>query len=345
VQRPDRTRVISESAIMLRLLCWLLLLVSPTCAVWGEGRELLNVSFDPTRVVYERLNRIFIDEWKTKSGEEIALYQSHGGSGKQARSVIEGLEADIVTLALSYDIDHIAKRSLLPTNWSERLPYKSVPCSSTIVFMVRRGNPKGIRDWKDLASSDISIVMPNPKTSGGARWNYLAAWGYGMKKLGNEGRTREMVAQMLANVPVFDTGARGSMTTFLHREIGDVLVTWESEARDMARLHPEGGFEIVIPSVSIKAETPVAVVDRNVKRHKTEGVAKAYAEFLFTPLAQRVFAESFYRPSDPKIAREFKSSFPELDLLTVEKDFGGWAEAQRVHFDDDGTFDQLYKVR
>jgi sulfate/thiosulfate-binding protein len=330
---------------MLRLLCWLILIVSPAFAASGEARELLNVSFDPTRVVYERLNRIFIEQWRGKSGERIVLYQSHGGSGKQARSVIEGLEADIVSLALSYDIDHIAKRGLLPMNWSERLPYKSVPCSSTIVFMVRRGNPKRIRDWKDLASPGVSVVMPNPKTSGGARWNYLAAWGYGMKKIGDERRTREMIAQILANVPVFDTGARGSMTTFLHREIGDVLVTWESEARDMMRLHPEGGFEIVVPSISIKAETPVAVVDRNVKRHKTEDVAKAYAEFLFTPVAQRVFAESFYRPSDPEIAREFASSFPVLQLLTIDNDFGGWTEAQRVHFDDGGTFDQLYKVR
>lgn len=310
----------------------------------AEDRELLNVSFDPTRVVYERLNRIFIDQWRAQSGEDIVVYQSHGGSGKQARSVIEGLEADIVTLALSYDIDHIAKRGLLPMNWSERLPYKSVPCSSTIVFMVRRGNPKKIRDWEDLAVPGVSVVMPNPKTSGGARWNYLAAWGFGMKKMGKEDPTRAMIAQILANVPVFDTGARGSMTTFVHREIGDVLVTWESEARDMAKLNPDGEFEIVVPSISIRAETPVAVVDTNVKRHKTEELAKAYVDFLFTPQAQRVFAESFYRPSDPDIGREFESSFPKLQLLTVDQDFGGWAEAQRVHFDDGGTFDQLYKI-
>ncbi len=330
---------------MLLRLCLLMLILLPTFAAAADRRELLNVSFDPTRVVYERLNRIFIEQWKAKSGGELIVYQSHGGSGKQARSVIEGLEADVVTLALSYDIDHIARRGLLPLNWSERLPYKGVPCSSTIVFMVRRGNPKEIRDWKDLASPDVSVIMPNPKTSGGARWNYLAAWGYGIKSTGDQGRTREMVSRILANVPVFDTGARGSMTTFVHREIGDVLVTWESEARDMLRLSPEGEFEIVVPSISIKAETPVAVVDTNVKRHETAEVAKAYVDFLFTPVAQRIFAESFYRPSNPDIGHEFASSFPEVQLLTIDGDFGGWAEAQRVHFDDGGTFDQLYKVR
>jgi sulfate transport system substrate-binding protein len=322
----------------------LVLLLLQVAAASAEDRELLNVSFDPTRVVYERLNPIFTQEWKSKTGEDVVIYQSHGGSGKQARSVIEGLEADVVTLALSYDIDNIAKRGLLPLTWKERLPHKSVPCSSTIVFMVRRGNPKGIHDWVDLAGSGVAVVMPNPKTSGGARWNYLAAWGYGMRKLGDEGRSREMIAKILANVPVFDTGARGSMTTFLHREIGDVLVTWESEAREILSLYPGGDFEIVVPSVSIKAETPIAVVDRNVQRHKTDKVATAYAEFLFTPAAQRIFAESHYRPSDLNVQREFASSFPNVKLLTIDEDFGGWSEAQKIHFDDGGTFDQLYSL-
>jgi sulfate/thiosulfate-binding protein len=311
----------------------------------AESRELLNVSFDPTREVYERLNRLFTEEWRSKTGESVVVYQSHGGSGKQARSVIEGLEADIVSLALSYDIDNIAKRGLLPLTWRERLPYKSIPCSSTIVFMVRRGNPKGIKDWNDLATAGIAVVMPNPKTSGGARWNYLAAWGYGMRKFSDEGRTREMIAKILSNVPVFDAGARGSMTTFVHREIGDVLVTWESEAREMLGTEPHGDFEIVVPSISIKAETPVAVIDKNVQRHKTETAATAYAEFLFTPVAQRVFGESHYRPSDPNVRREFAASFPEVQLLSVDVDFGGWAEAQKMHFDEGGTFDQLYTVR
>lgn len=332
------------SSVKLKALPIVLFLAIISCirSTAAETTELLNVSFDPTREVYERLNRMFIEEWRSKTGENVVVYQSHGGSGKQARSVIEGLEADIVTLALSYDIDNIAKRGLLPLTWRERLPYKSIPCSSTIVFMVRRGNPKGIKDWGDLAAPGVAVVMPNPKTSGGARWNYLAAWGYGMRKLGDEGRTREMITKILANVPVFDAGARGSMTTFVHREIGDVLVTWESEAREMLDSDPHSDFEIVVPSITIKAETPVAIIDKNVQRHKTEKVATAYAEFLFTPEAQRVFGESHYRPSDPSVQREFVASFPQIQLLSVDADFGGWSEAQRIHFDEGGTFDQLY---
>jgi sulfate transport system substrate-binding protein len=310
--------------------------------VRAEKRELLNVSFDPTRKLYERINRGFIQLWRERTGEELVVYQSHGGSGKQARSVIEGLEADVVTLALSYDIDNIAQRGLIASTWKERFPYGSVPCSSIIVFLVRKGNPKAIRDWPDLARKGVEVVMPNPKTSGGARWNYLAAWGFGMKRLGDEPRTRELVASILANVRVFDTGARGSMTTFLHREIGDVLVTWESEARELLSVDPDGSFELVVPSVSIKAETPVAVVDANIRRHKTEAVASAYVEFLFSPAAQRVFAEAHYRPSDAAVRAQFESSFPAVQMLSIDVDFGGWAEAHRVHFSEGGTFDRMY---
>jgi len=331
--------------LLFNSLALLLSSVSVVEDVRAEKRELLNVSFDPTRKLYERINRAFVQVWREKTGEEVVVYQSHGGSGKQARSVIEGLEADIVTLALSYDIDNIAQRGLLAATWRDRFPHGSVPCSSIIVFLVRKGNPKAIRDWQDLAKKGVEVVMSNPKTSGGARWNYLAAWGFGMKRFGDEPRTRELVASILANVPVFDTGARGSMTTFLHREIGDVLVTWESEARELLSKDPDGGFEMVVPSISIKAETPVAVVDANIKRHKTEIVATAYVEFLFSPTAQRVFAESHYRPSDADVRTQFESTFPAVHMLTVDQDFGGWKEAHRVHFSEGGTFDQMYGVR
>jgi sulfate transport system substrate-binding protein len=310
----------------------------------AEPIELLNVSYDPTREFYEEFNADFIKHWKEKTGQDVTITQSHGGSGKQARSVIDGLKADVVTLALAYDIDVIAEKGkLLPADWQKAFPHNSSPYTSTIVFLVRKGNPKQIKDWDDLVRKDIQVITPNPKTSGGARWNYLAAWAYSKNKFaGDEAKIKEYMAALFKNVPVLDTGARGSTTTFVQRGIGDVLISWENEAFLAEKEIGKGQFEIVLPSISIKAEPPVAVVEKNAARKGTVELAKAYLEYLYTPGAQELAAKHYYRPSDPTIYAKFAAKFPKLNLVTVD-DFGGWKEAQKTHFDDGGTFDQIYK--
>lgn len=309
----------------------------------AEPVKLLNVSYDPTRELYAEINPAFAKAWKTASGQDVAIDQSHGGSGKQARSVIDGIEADVVTLALAYDIDAIAEKAkLLPRDWQARLPNSSTPYYSTIVFLVRKGNPKGIGDWGDLTRPGVGVITPNPKTSGGARWNYLAAWGYALRRNGNdEAKAWDFVARLFANVPVLDTGARGSTTTFVQRGIGDVLLAWENEAFLSIKEFGSDRFDIVVPSLSIKAEPPVAVVERNARRHGTEAVARAYLEFLYTADAQAIIARNFYRPSLEQVAAAHAASFPKIELFTIESVFGGWAKAQAVHFADGGVFDQI----
>jgi sulfate transport system substrate-binding protein len=303
---------------------------------------LLNVSYDPTRELYQDVNAAFVKQWKAKTGQDVVIRQSHGGSGKQARSVIDGLEADVVTLALAYDIDAIANAGLLAKDWQRRLPQNSAPYTSTIVFLVRKGNPKKIRDWSDLARPGIAVITPNPKTSGGARWNYLAAWGYALRQPGgNEVQARDLVARIYKNVPVLDTGARGATVTFVERGIGDVLVAWENEALLAARELGKGKFEIVTPSTSILAEPPVAVVDRVAGKRKTAAVAKAYLEFLYTPEGQELAAKNGYRPRDAALATKYASQFPKVTLFTIDQVFGGWAKAQKTHFDQGGVFDRL----
>lgn len=304
---------------------------------------LLNVSYDPTRELYQDVNKAFAAQWKAKTGDNVLVKQSHGGSGKQARSVIDGLEADVVTLALAYDIDEVAdKGRLLPREWQQRLPHRSAPYTSTIVFLVRKGNPKGIKDWDDLAKPGIGVITPNPKTSGGARWNYLAAWGFAKQKYGSDAKAAEFVGKVLANVPVLDTGARGSTTTFVERGLGDVLLAWENEALlALKELGPDK-FDIVAPSVSILAEPPVAVVDKVVDKRGTRAVAQAYLEFLYTPQGQELAGQNYYRPVDEKAAAKFAGQFPKVKLFTVGAAFGGWAKAQKEHFADGGSFDRLF---
>ncbi len=305
--------------------------------------SLLNVSYDPTRELYQDFNKAFAAHWKTKSGDDLKNKQSHGGSGKQARAVIDGLAADVVTLALAYDIDEIANRGLIAKDWQKRLPHNSAPYTSTIVFLVRKGNPKGIKDWNDLARPGISVITPNPKTSGGARWNHIAAWGYALKQPGgNEKTAQEFLTKIYKNVPVLDSGARGSTTTFIERGIGDVLVTWENEALlAIKELGPEK-VEIVSPSISILAEPPVAVVDKVVDRRGTRKVAEAYLQFLYTDEGQEIAAKNYYRPIDEKIAKKYATQYPKLKLFTVEEVAGGWNKAQKTHFADGGVFDQIY---
>ncbi len=306
---------------------------------------LLNVSYDPTREFYSELNAAFSKDWQAKTGESVTIRQSHGGSGKQARSVIDGLEGDVVTLALAYDIDEISiKGGLLPTDWQQRLPYNSAPYTSTIVFLVREGNPKGIKDWDDLAQPGVSVVTPNPKTSGGARWNYLAAWGYALRQPGgNEDKAREFVARLYRNVPVLDSGARGSTTTFVERDIGDVLLTWENEAFLAVEELGKNRFERVTPSSSILAEPPVALVDKVADRHGTRTAAQAYLEYLYSSVGQELAAKHYYRPRDPAVVERYRNRFPTLNLFTIDEAFGGWAKAQATHFKDGGTFDQIYQ--
>lgn len=308
--------------------------------------SLLNVSYDPTRELYQDYNTAFAKYWKNKTGDTVAIKQSHGGSGKQARTVIDGLEADVVTLALAYDIDTIAaKPGLLAKDWQSRLPNNSTPYTSTIVFLVRKGNPKtkDLKDWDDLATKNVSIVTPNPKTSGGARWNYLAAYGYELKKTdGDEAKAKEFVKAIFKKVPVLDTGARGATITFVQRGIGDVLIAWENEALQSLQEAGKDKFEIVVPSLSILAEPPVAVVDRGVKRHGTEAAAKAYLEYLYSPEGQEVVARNFYRPRLESVAQKYAAQFPAVKLFTVDELFGGWQKAQKAHFSDGGTFDQIY---
>ncbi|MFO1033316.1 MAG: sulfate ABC transporter substrate-binding protein [Hyphomicrobiales bacterium] len=307
---------------------------------------LLNVSYDPTRELYKAINDAFAAEWKAKTGEVVTVNQSHGGSGKQARAVIDGLKADVVTLALAGDIDAIAsKGKLLPQDWAKRLPHNSTPYSSTIVFVVKKGNPKGIKDWGDLVKDGVQVVTPNPKTSGGARWNFLAAWAWANKALGgDEAKTTTFIADLYKHVPVLDTGARGSTTTFAERGVGDVLISWESDAFLVQDEFGADKFDIVVPSLSINAETPVALVDENAKANGTEKVAQAYLEFLFSPPAQKIAAHLHYRPSDPSAADPADlAKFPKLDLVNINDAFGGWDAAQKKYFADGGVFDTIYK--
>jgi sulfate transport system substrate-binding protein len=310
----------------------------------GSAVEILNVSYDPTREFYDDVNTAFARSWKAKTGQEVRIKQSHAGSGKQARAVVDGLEADVVTLALGYDIDAIVPSGLLPPDWQARLPHKSTPYTSTIVFLVRKGNPKGIKDWDDLAREGVAVITPNPKTSGGARWNYLAAWGYELKRSGgSEAKAKEFVGRLFKNVPVLDSGARGSTTTFVEREIGDVLLAWENEALFAVNKLGAGKLEIVVPSVSILAEPPVAVVDKVADKRGSRAVAQAYLEFLYTDDGQRLSAKHFYRPRTESILAEQKS-FPKVNLFTIDELFGGWQKAQKEHFADGGIFDQIYQT-
>jgi sulfate transport system substrate-binding protein len=322
---------------------------TPACTTDPSARPdtLLNVSYDATRDLYREINRAFGEHWRARTGREALISQSHAGSGKQARAVIDGLDADVVTLALAYDIDAIARHTrLLAADWQARLPYQSTPFTSTVVFVVRAGNPLNIRDWPDLVRPGVAVITPNPKTSGGARWNYLAAYGYALRAHGgDDAGAREFVRRLYRNVPVLDAGARGATTTFLHRGIGDVLLAWESEAFVAAGDAGEGRVEIVWPSVSIVAEPPVALINGNAGRNGTRAVAEAYLDYLYSSEGQRIAARHFYRPRDSGVAAEFGDRFPNVEMFSVDEAFGGWARAHAAHFADGGTFDQIYGVR
>jgi sulfate transport system substrate-binding protein len=306
--------------------------------------SLLNVSYDPTRELYGEFNTAFAKQWKEKTKEIVTINQSHGGSGKQARAVIDGLDADVVTLALAYDVSALAEKNLIPADWQKRLPHNSSPYTSTIVFLVRKGNPKQIKDWNDLIKPGVAVITPNPKTSGGARWNYLAAWAYALKQPGGtEEKAKEFVGKLYGNVKVLDSGARGSTTTFTERGIGDVLLAWENEAYlAVKELGPEK-FDIVTPSLSILAEPPVSVVDKVVDKRGTRKVAQAYLEYLYSPEGQEIAARNYYRPRDAKVAAKFAKQFGKVNLITIDDVFGGWDKAQKTHFADGGTFDQIYE--
>jgi sulfate/thiosulfate transport system substrate-binding protein len=327
-----------------KMILGLSLLAGPALTNGGPV-TLLNVSYDPTRELYTDFNSAFTKYWKTKTGQELIIRQSHGGSGKQARSVIDGLQADVVTLALAYDIDAIAdKAKLLPTDWQKRLPENSSPYTSTLVFLVRKGNPKKIKDWNDLVRPGISVITPNPKTSGGARWNYLAAWGYALKKNGNdEAKAKEFITRLYKNVPVLDSGARGSTTTFVERGIGDVLINWENEILQVLKERGQDKFELVAPSISILAEPPVSVVDKVVDKRGTRAVAQAYLEYLYSEEGQEIAARNFYRPRNPQVAARHSAQFVKMNLFTIQDVFGGWQKAQKTHFADGGMFDQIYQ--
>lgn len=306
-------------------------------------KTLLNVSYDPTRELYQEFNAAFAKHWQAKNNEKVTIRQSHGGSGKQARSVIDGLEADVVTLALANDINAIAEKAkLLPENWQARLPLNSTPYTSTIIFLVRKGNPKAIKDWDDLARPGVAVITPNPKTSGGAQWNYLAAWQYGKRKFGDEGKVKEFVGNIYKNVPVLDSGARGSTTTFVERGVGDVFISWENEAFLALKEYGADKFEIVIPSLSILAEPPVAVVDKVADKRGTRQVAQAYLEYLYSEEGQEIAAKHFYRPTLDKVAEKYAGKFPKIELFKIDEAFGGWKNAHKAHFADGGTFDQIY---
>jgi sulfate/thiosulfate transport system substrate-binding protein len=313
----------------------------------GGDVELLNASYDPTRELYADFNKKFAEYWLKERGQKVKVKQSHGGAGKQARAVIDGLEADVVTLALSYDIDQMAaKAQLIPASWQRRLEHNSSPYTSTIVFLVKNGNPKQIKDWDDLVRPGIQVITPNPKTSGGARWNYLAAWGYALKKPGGtEASARTLVEKLYKNVPVLDSGARGATTTFVERGIGDVLLAWENEAILAVKEIGKDKFELVIPSLSILAEPPVTVVDKYADKHGTRSVAEAYLEYLYSPEGQEISAKHYYRPRNVEILKKYEAQFPKLKLFTIDELFGGWAKAQKRHFDDGGVFDQIYKPK
>jgi len=321
----------------------LIVLAAALISTAASAKDFLNVSYDPTREFYKEVNTRFAAEWKAKSGESLDIKTSHGGSGKQARSVIDGLEADVVTLALAYDIDSIATQGkLLPANWQKRLPDNSSPYTSTIVFLVRKGNPKGIKDWGDLVKPGVAVITPNPKTSGGARWNYLAAWEFAKRKYGGEDKAREFVKKLYENVPVLDTGARGSTTTFVQRGIGDVFLSWENEAFLAVNELGKDKFEIVVPSLSILAEPPVTIVDKNVDKHGTRKSAEAYLQFLYSPTGQKLAAKHYYRPRKPEQADPADiARFPKSEPFTLDSVFGSWAKAQTTHFGDGGVFDQI----
>jgi sulfate/thiosulfate-binding protein len=311
-------------------------------SAWAD-KAILNVSYDPTRELYQEYNNAFAKYWEQKSKEKVTIKQSHGGSGKQARSVIDGLEADVVTLALANDINAIAEKAkLLPLDWQARLPHNSTPYTSTIIFLVRKGNPKGIKDWNDLARPGVSVITPNPKTSGGAQWNYLAAWEFGKRHFG-EAKAKEFVADIYKNVPVLDSGARASTTTFVERGVGDVFISWENEAFLAIKELGAGKFEIVVPSLSILAEPPVAVVEKVVDKKGTRAVAEAYLQHLYSEEGQEIAARNFYRPTDAKVAAKYASQFPPIKLFKIDEAFGGWKNAFKVHFADGGTFDQIYQ--
>jgi sulfate/thiosulfate-binding protein len=306
--------------------------------------QLLNVSYDPTRELYQQINSAFAQRWQAATKQPITIKQSHGGSGKQARAVIDGLPADVVTLALGYDVDAIASKGLIASNWESRLPNNSTPYYSTIVLLVRHGNPKHIEDWDDLIRPDVKVITPNPKTSGGARWNYLAAWGYAQHKYGSPEKAKLFMAKLFRNVPVLDSGARGSTTTFVERGQGDALIAWENEALLATNKLRPGKFDIVVPSVSILAEPPVAVVDKNVDKHGTRAAAEAYLKFLYTPEAQDIIARKYFRPRNAQVAAKYRAQFPNVKLFTIDRNFGGWARAQAIHFNDGGLFDQEYEA-
>jgi sulfate transport system substrate-binding protein len=324
-------------------------LVAATLCVQAASADvtLLNVSYDPTRELYQDFNDAFAKHWKATTGEAVTIKQSHGGSGKQARAVIDGLQADVVTLALAYDVDALFERGkLIPKDWQKRLPNNSAPYTSTIVFLVRKGNPKQIKDWDDLVKPGISVITPNPKTSGGARWNYLAAWGYALKKNNrDEAKAKDFVTRLYKNVPVLDSGARGSTTTFVERGIGDVLIAWENEAFLAVKELGKEKVELVVPSTSILAEPPVSVVDKMADKHGTRKVAQAYLEYLYSPEGQDIAGRNFYRPRVEAIAAKYAAQFPKLNLFTIDEVFGGWQKAQPTHFADGGVFDQIYQAK
>ena len=318
--------------------------LAPVATQAAAPVELLNVSYDPTRELYRDIDAAFAAQWKAKTGQVVTIKQSHGGSGAQSRAVIDGLQADVVTLALAADIDAIADRAkAIAPNWQSRLPQNSTPYYSTIVFLVRKGNPKGIQDWDDLVKPGVKVITPNPKTSGGARWNYLAAWGYAQRKTGSVAGARDYMTKLFRNVPVLDSGARGATTTFVQRGQGDVLLAWENEAYLATNQLGKGKFEIVYPSISILAEPPVALVDKVVDRKNTRAVAEAYLKFLYTPEAQKIIGKNYYRPRDPAVATQFKDQFQSLPLLSIDKNFGGWKRVQAAHFNDGGVFDQVFE--
>jgi sulfate transport system substrate-binding protein len=336
ITSTSRRNLFSLSALALSAV-----LLAPT-ASQAAPSSFLNVSYDPTREFYRDFNKAFASYWKKKSGQSLDFETSHGGSGKQARSVIDGNEADVVTLALAYDIDAIADAGLLARNWQKRLPQNSSPYTSTIVFLVRKGNPKKIKDWSDLVKPGVQVITPNPKTSGGARWNYLAAWGYAQKKTGSAAKAKDFVKRLYKNVPILDSGARGSTTTFVERGVGDVLIAWENEAILASKELGRGKFQIVAPPLSILAEPPVAVVDKNARKHGTVSVAKAYVQYLYSPQGQNLAAQNYYRPRSASIRAKYAKQFPKVKLFTLNSLFGSWRKAQKTHFDQGGTFDQIY---
>ncbi|MBN8481129.1 MAG: sulfate ABC transporter substrate-binding protein [Xanthomonadales bacterium] len=322
---------------------WLAVLLAASTSAIAADVTLLNVSYDPTRELYRDVNAAFAAQWKQQSGDTLTIRQSHGGSGKQARSVIDGLQADVVTLALSYDIDGLHENgNLVPADWQKRLPDNSAPYTSTIVFLVRKGNPKQLKDWNDLVRDGVGVITPNPKTSGGARWNYLAAWAYARRTLGSDDAARDFVTKLYRNVPVLDTGARGATTTFVERGQGDVLLAWENEALLAVREIGKDRFEIVVPSLSILAEPPVSVVDKVVDKRGTRAVAESYLRFLYTPQGQELAAKHHYRPRDRSVAEKYAADFPALTLVTVDEAFGGWHRAHQTHFADGASFDRIY---